>query len=139
MTRKLTKSMVDSATAKDRDYFLWDIELKGFGLKVSKGGTKSYVLKYRAGSGRRAPTRRMTIGRHGSPWTPEQARRTAKSLLGQVALGKDPARTKQEDKKQPTVAELCDDYLMNGCATKEALSSPSSLFWCPWGAMTSNR
>lgn len=119
MIRKITKVAVDSAKPQDKDWFLWDTELKGFGLKISKGGTKSYVLKYRYGSGRRAPTRRMTIGRHGSPWTPDEARAEAKRLLGLVAMKQDPAYQKQEDKKQPTVSELCDDYLKNGCGTKK--------------------
>jgi hypothetical protein len=53
---------------------LWDSELKGFGIRVQKGGGKSYVLHYRVGTGRGAPLRKLTIGRHGSPWTPETAR-----------------------------------------------------------------
>jgi hypothetical protein len=40
---------------------------------VQRGGGKSYVLQYRAGAGRTAPIRKLTIGRHGSPWTPETA------------------------------------------------------------------
>ena len=91
MSQRITKSKIDNATPQEKDYFLWDSDLKGFGLKVSKGGTKSYVLKYRHGSGRRAPTRRMTIGRHGSPWTADQARGEAKRLLGRVANREDPA------------------------------------------------
>ena len=64
MSDRLTKVVIDRAKTKDADYFFWDAELKGFGLKVAKGGRKSYVCKYRVGTGRRAPTRRMTIGAH---------------------------------------------------------------------------
>jgi integrase len=119
MSKKITKSVVNSAAPKEKDYFLWDRDLKGFGLKVAKGGTKSYVVKYRFGSGRRAPSRRMTIGRHGSPWAPDQARAKANRILGRVANGEDPAFQKQEDKKHPTMAELCDDYIVNGTKTKK--------------------
>ena len=65
MAAKLTKSAIDAANPKSDDFFLWDSELKGFGIKIAKGGRKSYVCKYRAGNSRTAPTRRMTIGAHG--------------------------------------------------------------------------
>ena len=119
MAGKLTKSAIDAAKPQDEDFFLWDNELKGFGLKVAKGGRKSYVCKYRVGNGRSAPTRRMTIGAHGSPWTIEQARSEARRLLGRAANGEDPAKEKQEVKKQITVAQLCDLYLENGIGTKK--------------------
>ena len=66
---KLTKADVDYANPDVVDWFLWDTELKGFGLKVSKGGRKSYVCQYRTAGGRSGETRRLTIGAHGSPWT----------------------------------------------------------------------
>lgn len=120
MPQKLSKVNVDRAQPKDADYFIWDSELKGFGLKIAKGGRKSYVCKYRVGSGRTAPTRRFTIGAHGSPWTVDQARSEARKLLGHAANGEDPAKEKQDAKKQITVGELCDLYLQQGVGTKKA-------------------
>ncbi|WP_417418474.1 tyrosine-type recombinase/integrase [Hoeflea sp.] len=117
---KLTKSAIDAASPREDDFFLWDSELKGFGIKIAKGGRKSYVCKYRAGNGRKAPTRRMTIGAHGSPWTVDQARSEARKILGLAANGEDPAKEKQEEKKQITVAQLCDLYMENGVSTKKA-------------------
>src|SRR5690242_20062771 len=81
MRRKITKSSIMSVAPGARDGFLWDTELAGFGLKVTPAGARVYVVQYRAG--RRL--RRYTIGRHGSPWTPEAARREAARLLGTVA------------------------------------------------------
>ena len=66
---KITKTDVDGADAKPDDYFVWDSELTGFGLKVSKGGRKTYVCQYRTVGGRAGDSRRLTIGAHGSPWT----------------------------------------------------------------------
>jgi len=117
---KLTKSVIDRAQPGEADYFLWDGELKGFGIKIAKGGRKSFVCKYRVGHGRTAPTRRMTIGAHGSPWTVDQARIEARKLLGRAANGEDPAGEKQDAKKQITVNQLCDLYLEQGMATKKA-------------------
>ena len=76
---RLTKRVVDAVEASSAAAFIWDDEVKGFGLRVSPGGTRSYVLSYRAGRGRNAPQHRITIGKHGSPWTPELARREARA------------------------------------------------------------
>src|ERR1700691_975766 len=70
-----------------RDSSLWDTEVAGFGLKVTSKSGKVYVLQYRI-AGR---LRCYTIGRHGSPWTPETARTEALRLLRQVKSGIDPA------------------------------------------------
>lgn len=120
MSKRLSLSVVNGAKPREKDYFLWDADLKGFGLKVCAGGRKSYVCKYRVGTGRGAPTRRMTIGAHGSPWTPDAARKEAAKILGQVAQGADPAKAKQADKAVLTVSELCDRYLEVGVGTKKA-------------------
>jgi integrase len=113
---RITKRTVDAAIpgTSGADYFLWDVEVKGFGLRVKPSGIKSYVLKYRIGS----RTRRLTIGKHGSPWTPEEARRRAVDLLRQVRDGRDPATEKAEARKDLTVADLCDLYLDQGPVEK---------------------
>ena len=103
---KLTKRCVDAAEPKDTDFFVWDDELPGFGLRVFNSGKRSYLVQYRAG-GR---TRRVTIGPHGI-WTPEEARREARSLLGRIAKGDNPAEEREIDRKAITVTELCQRYL----------------------------
>jgi len=103
---KLTKRTVDNTEIRTSDYVLWDDELPGFGLRVFASGKRSYVVQYRA-SGR---SRRFTIGLHGV-WTPEEARREAKVLLGQVARGGNPAEERKLDREAITVKELCTRYL----------------------------
>lgn len=91
MRCKLTKRTVDALKAGRRDEFLWDSDLPGFGVKVTPKGHRVFVAQYtprsERGTGRR---RRMTIGAYG-PLTVEQARESAKSILGRVARGEDPA------------------------------------------------
>jgi integrase len=107
----------------ESEVILWDSEIAGFGLRVQRGGTKTYVLKYRAGNGRGAPSRKLTIGKHGSPWAPEQARAEARRLLGLVAHGKDPAAAKAEAKAAPTVAELARRFLAEHAEAKRKAST----------------
>lgn len=87
-TANITKCAVDAAKARKADSYLWDRELHGFGLKVTPAGRKVYLVQYRQG-GRKGRTRRLTIGQHGSPWTPTTARTEAKRLLGEVDAGRD--------------------------------------------------
>lgn len=117
---KITKSVIDGAKIKSTDWFIWDRDLKGFGLKVSKGGRKTYVCQYRTSGGRSSDTRRLTLGVHGSPWTVDTARSEARKILGRAANGEDPAKEKQDLKKRLSVSELCEQYLQHGCATKKA-------------------
>jgi integrase len=112
----ITKRNVDDAKPGEKDSFLWDSALRGFGLKVAKGGSKSYVVQYRAGRGRGSPTKRITIGKHGSPWTPATARKEALRLLGMVAGGADPAgekSAKRKEQKGPrnTVRAVAEEWL----------------------------
>lgn len=105
---KIGKTTVD---ALKPGAVLWDIDLRGFGVRCREGGTKTYIVQYRAGSGRGAPLRKYTIGKHGSPWTPDLARKEARRVLGLVANGADPASQRASEKNAGTVAQLCDAFL----------------------------
>jgi site-specific recombinase XerD len=120
---KITKRAVDGLTVNHAEVVLWDNEIKGFGVRARSGGTKTYILHYRAGAGRSGQLRKLTIGRHGSPWTAQTARTEAKRLQGLVAAGQDPAQTRTAERQAVTVAELCDLYLAEGSAHKK----PSTL------------
>jgi hypothetical protein len=81
----------------------------------SAAAPKIYILKYRAGTGQDAPLRKLSIGKHGSPWTPDEARAEAKWLSGLMARGKDPAGAKTAAKAAPTVADLAQRFLTEAC------------------------
>lgn len=98
-TGKITKRTLDALVDGGVAGFLWDQELKGFGLKTSASGSASYVIQYRLG-GREAKTKRYTIGTHGSPWTPASARSEASRLLILVAQGIDPVETDKQRRRE---------------------------------------
>src|SRR6516165_8729535 len=81
--------------------------VKGFGVRRQRDAAV-YFIKYRI-LGRQ---RFVTIGQHGSPWTPDGARREAKRLLGLVAEGKDPQAQKIEarEKAADTLGRVVAEY-----------------------------
>ena len=78
---RLGKRTVDAAKPAAEVYRLWDSDLKGFGLKVTPRGVKTYFLWYRGGAGRNAVRREYTLGCHGAI-TAEEAREEAGKALG---------------------------------------------------------
>lgn len=95
---KLTQRVIDHADLSRRHY-LWDSELRGFGVQVEKTGTKTYFVRYRPkGHGRDGVRRFYKLGRHGE-FTPDEARTQAKAVLGQIAEGSDPAADRAADRE----------------------------------------
>ena len=60
MEARITKRLVDQVAPAERDLFVWDTSLRGFGLKVTPAGRKTYVYQYRiAQPGRASLVRRF--------------------------------------------------------------------------------
>ncbi len=101
---------------------LWDRAVAGFGVRRQRSSSV-YVLKYRF-NGRQ---RFFTIGRHGSPWTPETARSEALRLLGRIVSSenpRDPATERADLNRTATFAEFAQRYLENYA---EARKKPRSV------------
>jgi len=107
MREKLSKRTVEAAQPAERDVFVWDTELLGFGVKITPKGGRIYVLQYRL----KGRVCRCTIGRHGVDVTVDQARREAQRLRGLVATGKNPAEERSRERMAPTVKELAARYM----------------------------
>jgi integrase len=107
---RLTKTVVEAIEPPATGHIIvWDAprvgERRGFGLRVNSGGARTYFVQGRLPGGKAV---KSTIGRHGAPWTAEQARAKAKSLLGAIAAGTDPtqatrtARKAEQDRRDGT-------------------------------------
>lgn len=106
---KITKRVVDALrpTSILRDLFVWDSELKGFGIRMKPSGAGAFLIQYRNSFGR---TRRLAIGKVGT-LTAEEARDLARRRLAAVAEGADPSADRKRALQVITVAELCEQYL----------------------------
>jgi integrase len=106
-TFKLTKKAVDNAAPQENDYELRDTEAPGFLCKVTKAGRKVFMLQYRTIGGER---RKPSIGLFGE-LTVDQARTIAHKWLADVRSGKDPSLEKQRARTNPTIRELCAEFI----------------------------
>lgn len=106
---KLTKAFVDKAElpiGKDQVFYR-DDQLKGFALRVTASGTKSFVVEKNISN----KVRRVTLGKYGA-LTVEQARKEAQKMIGQIATGIDPIAEKLASKMSAvTLGEVFEDYI----------------------------
>jgi integrase len=100
-------------------YVVWDTDLKGFGVRVSPAGTKTFTLKYRLASGR---VRWKTLGRVGTVAL-EQARDYAKDDIGIVARGGDPLGTTDTARDALTVADVAERFLADYVGPRKKAST----------------
>ncbi len=105
---KLTQSSVaEIEPVPGRQLLVWDTELRGFGLRISAGGAKSYIMQRRIGKA----TRRITIGR-ADDIKAEAARRKALAVASQFAEGIDPVIEKRRIAAQKvTLGDAFDEYI----------------------------
>lgn len=111
---KITKQVVDklpipAVTVKNQttQKRYYDAILKGFGVRVTSGGSKAFFVEKLVNR----KLRRITVGRY-PELTVEQARKEAQKLMGKIATGIDPLAEKREIKaKAVTLKEVFADYL----------------------------
>jgi len=119
---RITKTFVDkvelpapSADGRTTQKFYRDSAIPGFGLRVTSGGAKSFIVEKRING----KPKRTTLGRYGN-LTVEQARKLAMEFAGEVAKGQDPiAKKKAKAAKGVTLLEAFEDYLMTRKDLKE--------------------
>ena len=127
MTR-ITKRAVDALIAREREYMLWDRDIKGFGVRIHPSGRKVYLVKYRC----RGRVVKTTIGPHGTI-SAAAARARAAEIVTAARTGKDLAgrSLSAPGTEAPTVREFVgrflEEYVPARCKTSSALSYESAL------------
>lgn len=115
-TEKLTKAIVtnEPLATDSRQHVIWDTDVKGFGLRVSRT-TKSYMFFGRVAG----KVKTITIGR-ASDLSTIEARDKAKALAVEMRGGSDPNERKARDSVMDiTLRESLDDYLATNTKLKE--------------------
>ncbi len=102
----LTERMIRDAKPRSRPYILWDSRIKGLGVKVTPGGTQTFLIDYRT-DGRQ---RRATIGRPSEISLADARHRAASELDAIRNSGDDPLQRKRERREAPTLADACSQF-----------------------------
>jgi integrase len=108
---RLTKQAITELKPGNRDRFLWDESLPGFGIRIKTSGIKTFILQYRNAHGR---SKRFTLGRYGQI-TLDQAKREATKLKGAIGFGQDPTESRKQAREGDTVRDLAERYLADHC------------------------
>jgi integrase len=107
MRKVLTEAVVRGAKPPETgQYDVWDARHPGFGLRVSYGGAKTFVLLYR----QNGIKHRLTLGKWPA-MSLADAHRAARKRGGEIADGKDPAGERTAAKLAPTFGDLANEYL----------------------------
>ncbi|MEQ1769422.1 MAG: tyrosine-type recombinase/integrase [Devosia sp.] len=99
-----TVKLLPTPASGNRIHF--DSQVGGFGVRVTAGGSRSFIFSYRTIAGRQ---RRFTIGEFsesGQGWNTSAARGEAERLRVVVRGGGDPLANLHEQRDAPTVADL---------------------------------
>lgn len=109
---RITRSLVNRSSAPPgtnpkAGHVIHDSEVPGLRLILYPSGRKVWSLYYRASDGRQ---RRPVLG-DATAILPDDARKFARELLGDVARGSDPSAERTKRRASPTVRDLADRYL----------------------------
>lgn len=102
---KITKRAVEAAAPRDKEYYIWDEDIPGLGLRVLPSGRRQYIVQYRAG--RRS--RRISLG-PSTVLTTEQARSRALAILADARGGKDPAADREAYRNALLLKDLVERF-----------------------------
>lgn len=110
-TQKLTKTVVDALAPRDKVYIVYDSTLRGFGVRVTPNGARSWIVEYRPhGGGRGVGKRRITLGAT-TVLTPDQARDAAGDVLAKVRFGEDAPHDRAARRTSPLLSDLIDEFM----------------------------
>ena len=128
----LTEKRIRDAKPGQKTRIEWDARVSGLGLRITPGGSKSFVLTYRV-NGRQ---RRATLGRAGEvPLA--AARQMAAEQKVLILQGDDPLERKQERKQAATmeqaVSRYFDEYLPERLAIGRITETTVKKYRKQWG------
>ena len=107
MAERLTDKIVKGLAApKTGNRITYDHVVKGFGIRITSGDARAFVLNYRTRAGR---PRRYTIGSW-PDWKTAPARAEAGELKKRIDRGEDPLAESEAERAAKTVADLVERF-----------------------------
>lgn len=112
--RKLNKStLAQLKPVDDKQTVYWDTEQPGFGVRVSNGrevdGVREYGYSFFCQGRLKGRVIKVTIGKHPT-FSPDEARKHARKVLGMMAAGQDPRIEKDKASGSATFGEMLLGY-----------------------------
>ena len=98
LTDRTIPSLPVPPKPQQAEYYGDDPRLPGFGVRVSYGGTRTFILRCRTKHGK---TKRLKLGRYGPEGSFAKARKAALQAIAKIDAGEDP----QEKKRGPATVE----------------------------------
>lgn len=113
----LTEKRIRDAKPCGKLTYLWDGEVKGLAVRITKAGAKAYVLRYRVGGRQRIATIART-----SEIALSEARLLAGSELVAIRAGEsDPLDRHEAARTAPTVNDAIDRFVRETCPARIAV------------------
>jgi integrase len=106
------KTVREQIPEEDRDFQVFDTDIRGLSIRVMRSGERSFVLDYRF-AGRQ---RRMVIGRW-PEWSVTAARERARELRRDIDEGSDPLGERGALREAPRFKDMIDRYLAEHAPT----------------------
>jgi integrase len=104
--QRLTDAIVKRLPVPERGYRVTrDADTRGFAVRVTAAGARSFVLDYYI----RGRDRSITVGRF-PDWSVTAARARAQALRREIDVGNDPLADIEAERTAPTVAELIERF-----------------------------
>jgi integrase len=109
----LVRSLAAPEKGHKKTYDAGPDRIRGFGVRVTASGARSFILNYTVAGVERT----MTIGAYPA-WKVATARREAERLRQEIDRGNDPLGERQAEREAPTMNDLCDRYLAEHAVKK---------------------
>jgi integrase len=119
ITDAVVKELPIPETGNKIYYDAGDKAVKGFGVRVTTGGSRAFVLNYHTRGGRE---RRFTIGAY-PDWKVAAAREEAAALKRRIDQGQDPLAELEAGRDAKTVADLAARFLAEHSERKNRAST----------------
>lgn len=116
MRAKLTKSLIETTEVEAGQMLVWDTEVKGLGIRITKG-SRTFVLQYHL-NGKDSRVKLGAYGPSKGGMNVEQARQRAAAKRLEILTGANPAEEIRLARQAPRITDLAERFQEEHAALK---------------------